>query len=448
MDDNNRAPLTKGPAIHIPSEPSTVDYKAQDTKDDSEYQVLWSKKMDEGKKYNRSSTYTNAAVLLLSWDEACDDLAVKEEVSKLQNTLRGRFNFHTQISNLDTKNEKRLQVQVNLIVANFIATYDGPNTLLIVYYAGHGRPGDRYGHLELHGQTSANDQIKRLDTLVWNKTEMLLSNIESDVLEIFDCCYAGNLGLVRGDDGLFEYLAATREMSTTRGPGNKSFTEALIYSLEALEKEKGRFTTVELLNHIKDHAPNFPKNQTPVLSDRKSNGQAGRIMLHPIRQTPNGPISTSSTDECTIQDAFKRRTVTLHIDFCDQPSLTDIDTLGTQFNHLFERSSLSVNQIRWGGMQGSAALRALGNFQAGRLKRSRRVSMEQQQARLDMVSVGRWSSEKTSDLLTPSSSKSHSPDFPSSQGSHDESDEGQVSSRGVRNKKPKFNNNNNCEKAS
>ena len=260
---------------------------------------------------------------------------------------------------------------------------------------------------------------------------------------------------------LFEYLAATRELSTTRGPGHKSFTEALIYSLEALEKEKGRFTTVELLNHIIHHAPNFPKDQTPVLSNRKGNDQAGRIMLHPIRQTPNGPKSASSTDERTIQDAFKRRTVTLHIDFRDQPSLTDIETLGTQFNHLFERSSLSVNQIRWGGMQGSAALRALGNFQAGALKRSRRVSMEQQQAMLDMGAVGRWSSEKNADLLTPSPSSQHSPrvldfttteslhdsanttDFPSSAGSHDESDESQISSYRIRNKKQRVKND--CE---
>ena len=151
MVDNTRSPLAKGPVINLPPEPSTVDYKAQDTKDDSEYQVLWSKKMDEGKKYNRSSTYTNVAVLLLCWEETCDDLAVKEEVSKLRNTLEGRFCFHTQNSYLDTKNEKRLQVQVNSLVASFICAHDGPNTLLIVYYAGHGRPGDRYGHLILHG---------------------------------------------------------------------------------------------------------------------------------------------------------------------------------------------------------------------------------------------------------------------------------------------------------
>ncbi len=35
-------------------------------------------------------------------------------------------------------------------------------------------------------QTSPNDRNKRLDDLVWNKTEVLLLPAEADVLEIFD----------------------------------------------------------------------------------------------------------------------------------------------------------------------------------------------------------------------------------------------------------------------
>ena len=35
-------------------------------------------------------------------------------------------------------------------------------------------------------QLSENDQQKRLDSLVWNKTEKLLGDAGSDVLEIFD----------------------------------------------------------------------------------------------------------------------------------------------------------------------------------------------------------------------------------------------------------------------
>ena len=36
-------------------------------------------------------------------------------------------------------------------LANFVLEEDGPRTLLIVYYAGHGKPGHRPGHLELAG---------------------------------------------------------------------------------------------------------------------------------------------------------------------------------------------------------------------------------------------------------------------------------------------------------
>ena len=35
--------------------------------------------------------------------------------------------------------------------ANFVGDYDGPNTLFIVYYAGHGKPGKIHGDLEMFG---------------------------------------------------------------------------------------------------------------------------------------------------------------------------------------------------------------------------------------------------------------------------------------------------------
>ena len=204
MVDNDRSSLTNSsPTINLPPEPSTVNYEAQDEKDDSEYQVLWSKTMDKGK-YKSSSTYTNVKVLLLCWADGSDDIAVKGEVSKLKSTFETRFNYDAQISYLDTTIDRKLQVQVNTIVAAFIGAHDAPTTLLIVYYAGHGKPGSYYGSLVLHGsvesgcytalplganyfrQTSENDQQKRVDMIVWNKTEKLLADAESDVLEIFD----------------------------------------------------------------------------------------------------------------------------------------------------------------------------------------------------------------------------------------------------------------------
>ena len=42
-------------------------------------------------------------------------------------------------------------MQVNARVAQYLEVHVGPETLIIVYYAGHAGPGDQYGHLELLG---------------------------------------------------------------------------------------------------------------------------------------------------------------------------------------------------------------------------------------------------------------------------------------------------------
>lgn len=173
-------------------------------------------------------------------------------------------------------------------------------------------------------------------------------------------------------------------MATTPVPGQDSFTSALIYALEALVEEKGRFTTVELLRKIKQDAPNFPQNQIPVLSDRKDDVQAGRIMLQPLQKNQEGgPRAGLSPYSDTNLEAFKRQTVTLHIDFSNKPSPTDIEILGQQLNQIFERYyNLGVNGVRWGGMKQSPGSRAVGSFLAG-LKR-RRASTGQEQNTLDI----------------------------------------------------------------
>ena len=158
MDDSTRSPPTTSPTLNLPQEPSTVDYEAQDAKDDSEYQVLWSNTMDEGN-YKSSSKYTNVEVLLLCWAEKSDDLTITEEVSRLKMTFEETFNYHAQIGKLDASSKQTLQVQVNRIVADFVGDSDGPNTLLIVYYAGHGKPGDFYGSLEFFGSVNHSPKL-------------------------------------------------------------------------------------------------------------------------------------------------------------------------------------------------------------------------------------------------------------------------------------------------
>ena len=119
----------------------------EDEIQDAEYQVLWNSTMDKGD----HNQYEKVEVLLLCWAQNATDLKTTEEVNALKLVLEGRFNYHTTTEYLDNNKQQRLQVQLNTKVAAFVGANDGPNTLLIVYYAGHGKPGKIHGHLEMFG---------------------------------------------------------------------------------------------------------------------------------------------------------------------------------------------------------------------------------------------------------------------------------------------------------
>ena len=190
---------------------------------------------------------------------------------------------------------------------------------------------------------------------------------------------------------LFEYLAATKEMASTKVPGYDSLTSALIHALEALveEKPEGRFTTVELLRKIKHDAPHFPKDQEPVLSDRKENTSAGRIMLHSLHKegsmAPIPPVDNNSGES-----SDRKQVVTLQFKFDEKLSNAHLERLGDDFNVLFDRNALGVNRVRWGGMKsiGSGYERAVKGFQ-DRLERKRcdSSSMRQQPQMSPSVAV-------------------------------------------------------------
>ena len=151
MSEDIISPHTLQPATSLPPDSSTVNYESEDEKEDSDLQLRWSSVMDEGH-YETSSSHTKVEVLLLCWKHSCSDMATNEEIDDLKATFEDRFNYHAEIKYLDVT--KKLQVRVNAIVATFVEQHDSPNTLLIVYYAGHGRPGPEYGSLELFGSVS------------------------------------------------------------------------------------------------------------------------------------------------------------------------------------------------------------------------------------------------------------------------------------------------------
>lgn len=137
------------PGIKL-EDPSTVGYESADEIDASKYQVVWTNVMAEGR-YLSPSVYKKAEVLIICWKEHCCDLDTQNEVKGLVSVLEMGFGYGITIVHLEAKEEGRLQVQLNAKVAGFVDTHDGPDTLLIVYYAGHGKPGKYFGDLEIFG---------------------------------------------------------------------------------------------------------------------------------------------------------------------------------------------------------------------------------------------------------------------------------------------------------
>ena len=127
-----------------------TDEPGDEVDEDSKFQVLWSEIMDKGS-YKNPSSYKKGAVLLVCWEEHSNDSTTQEEVEGLKSVFEERFRYSAEIEYLNNRIAKPLQVQINAKVAKFVDTYDGPHTLLIVYYAGHGRPGSSYGFLECFG---------------------------------------------------------------------------------------------------------------------------------------------------------------------------------------------------------------------------------------------------------------------------------------------------------
>ncbi|MCJ1283851.1 hypothetical protein MMC26_003182 [Xylographa opegraphella] len=336
---------------HHPHDDSIVHYEDEIEQLNSSYQVTWSKVMEEGQ-YKASSLYESAAVLLLSWDEALDDMKVKGEVDRLAKVFEDIFCYDIHNITLKAHTGKTAQSQINFVVAKFVSDEDRPKRLLIVYYAGHGTPGHMPGHLELFGKSTPRMVQGELNKVIWNRAEDLLQDTQADVLEIFDCCYAGNLGNVRSPPTrAFEYLAATAPGATTRRPGPESFTSALIWALKALVAEGRPFTTQQLVNKIKNGgAPGFPNNQKPVLSKRGEKNSAGYIMLEPIRKDVDRLSLIRARSLSSPHDMGAAVLLNLKFMFETRPSEAQVEILGKALNEAMQNRDLRVNRIMWGGL--------------------------------------------------------------------------------------------------
>ena len=110
---------------------------------DIDYRQCWDKALATNpKKY--------AKVLLLRFANGTCDLDTEAEVNQLISTFEDSLHYQTFTKLLDPTNKTRLHLQFQKHLADFAYDHDDPDSLLLVYYAGHGIPGrDYHGELQI-----------------------------------------------------------------------------------------------------------------------------------------------------------------------------------------------------------------------------------------------------------------------------------------------------------
>ncbi|KAL2673771.1 hypothetical protein Neosp_012215 [[Neocosmospora] mangrovei] len=203
--------------------------------------------------------YTQVHVLLIHW-EVNDLEGVEDEVQKLRDVFRTKYNYNSVIFRIPT--DKSCRIRLNKEILGFVENQSQRDGLIIVYYAGHCGPGD-------HGQAEwAAFEDQKQPKLSWNEGQQLLFSAPGDVLLILDCCNASLIALGSKDEGSrFELIAASAKDGKTPVPGTKSFTTTLTKLLK-LHADEG-ISSENLSSELREHRK---ITETPVFHNfvRKS----------------------------------------------------------------------------------------------------------------------------------------------------------------------------------
>ncbi|KAG9191752.1 hypothetical protein G6011_10486 [Alternaria panax] len=232
--------------------------------------------------------YARVAVLLIKWADNLDELRTADEAEELEALFRTRFHYDTKTVELNVRGKP--QHQLDKHVSQFICDHDGTQSLLIIYYTGHGVFQPLKKTLELTGtQDPSQDRgLGNVARATWNKAEEKLrhEDVEADVLTILDTCYSSNLvKSSRQEEKKFELLSACSIDETTAAPGPNSYTRAFIDAATQLldDDPKRPISTFSLTQRI---------NQDPRRMDtpshlwgRSRNPQPNQehIFLTPLR---------------------------------------------------------------------------------------------------------------------------------------------------------------------
>ncbi|KAL8919466.1 MAG: hypothetical protein Q9208_006751 [Pyrenodesmia sp. 3 TL-2023] len=184
------------------------------------------------------SRYHDVYVLLLSWED--DDLGVQSEVNELDHVFENVFRYKTNRWRIPTSKSHNALVRR---IMEALEEAEVGNSLLIVYYGGHG-----YMNEDRHCVWLCN-QKPGAATLLWSSIQTMLEQDDTDVLILLDCCAAASSAGGSGK-GITELIAACGFESSAPGVGDHSFTRSLIEELRYYGRRPGSISSAFLHNKV------------------------------------------------------------------------------------------------------------------------------------------------------------------------------------------------------
>ena len=275
--------------------------------------------------FRKTAAYASAHVLMLYWED--DDLGVIPEIETLKDFFEAKLFFQTTVLPIpSTRSQATLQSELTTFIYAYGAAKEG---LVIIYYAGHGdRNSDEKKaiwsayviFLVISGLDTDAVVRKRKGgpTLNWYEVQPAIFAADSDVLLMFDCCYAAQAARGR-ENRAVEILAASGIKGMTPPPGDYSFTTIAIRVMERMLQAEKKIVIYNLFKRLlQDTGTDEEVYGEPFhlfLVERD-----GSIVLRPCQDSP----SLSSNDRLGPPIAL----LSLSISLSQQPNTIIIKQLG------------------------------------------------------------------------------------------------------------------------
>ncbi|KAK2609209.1 hypothetical protein QQS21_002291 [Conoideocrella luteorostrata] len=240
----------------------------------------WLKELEVAVKaawHKRVVRYPLTAVLLLSWKDT-DMRFARKEIKRLQSVLEDGYGCEVKEWKIPGRDA---DLETLDKVRGFLDQYGQSDNLVIVYYAGHGRPGANPGSPPLWYARESSEDGEELDTGAIQQLLTRAREHSPDVLLLHDCCHplSAHTSNQKESRAVVECIFAGGFESRVPISGPDSFTRALTEELSVAESNGEVISVVELHRRLICRLVNWQPRPLFDENDQLRKDEHGRTIL-------------------------------------------------------------------------------------------------------------------------------------------------------------------------